>query len=543
LKPSVDRHLPRAFAENGLILAMRGIGAVTIILAVAAAFPAFAADLPVHAPPAAPFAFSWTGCHVGGHLGGAVSEDKDSFIFGGSRSFSSTNFVGGGQIGCDYQFAPGWVAGAEGGVAWTGLRNTHPASVTSLITGITVPSQFTFSNDFLASATARLGRSFADRWLVFVRGGAAWTREKVDDAFTLPASGIAVDPGVTMTRSGWTAGVGVEWAFAPRWSATLEYNYYDFGSRDTTLTNSTNNTYVILGSLKDTIHTVTVGVNYQFDSPAVAAKSPVGTYTKAPAMVADVYNWTGFYVGGDIGEAWAADSGTSDFFDPTFPKYFTVAMRQGAPATNPQTSSLRSSTAIGGVHAGFNWQLSHWVIGAEGDYQWTTAENRFCRQTSVFGAPCADNGLGFLTLGERADWIATVRARLGYTWDRFMVYGTGGAAWSNIETSINANCLVGGCGNSILQLYTTQNFSNAKAGWVAGAGIEAMLSRNWIARAEYLHTEFGDTTNALNLVARSLQGVTFPTQTASWSRSLTYDTVRVGVSYKFWGPVIAASPG
>jgi outer membrane immunogenic protein len=85
-----------------------------MILALAAT-TASAADLPLKAPPAAPpIQFSWTGCYVGGHLGGAVSQDTTTGVTGNSHNFGSTGFVGGGQIGCDYQFASGWVIGAEG---------------------------------------------------------------------------------------------------------------------------------------------------------------------------------------------------------------------------------------------------------------------------------------------------------------------------------------------------------------------------------------------------------------------------------------------
>src|SRR5215469_2675886 len=158
---------------------------------------AMAADLPVKAPAAAPApAFSWTGCYIGGHIGGVVSDDETTNIFGNSHSFSSTGFVGGGQIGCDYQFATGWVVGVEGQAAWTSLKNTHAGGVRNLITGIVLPSQFTLSNDLLASATARLGYSIADRWLVYAKGGAAWTNEQIDDAFT-NLQGVAVDPSTT----------------------------------------------------------------------------------------------------------------------------------------------------------------------------------------------------------------------------------------------------------------------------------------------------------------------------------------------------------
>jgi outer membrane immunogenic protein len=126
-----------------------------------------------------------------------------------------------------------------------------------------LPSQFTLRNDFLASATARLGYSVADRWLVYAKGGAAWTNEKMDVAFT-NLQAIAVDPSAAMTRTGWTVGTGVDWAFAPHWSSTLEYNYYDFGDHGATLFDAAHNATVTVFSLRDRIHAVTVGVNYHF---------------------------------------------------------------------------------------------------------------------------------------------------------------------------------------------------------------------------------------------------------------------------------------
>jgi outer membrane immunogenic protein len=238
----------------------------SIAFAAFAAGPALAADMnPVPAPidTKAPL-YSWTGCYVGGHLGGVVSQDTNTGYTGRSRNYSSSGFIGGGQVGCDYQFAPGWVVGAEGRAAWSSLSHTHAGTVTGFGTGVTVPTQFTLRNDFLASATARIGYSFANRWLVYARGGAAWAREKVDDAFINPVRQIAVDPNATAMRTGWTVGTGTEWAFAPHWSATLEYNYYDFGNKSLTLTDPFNRETVTGLSLKDTIHSVTTGVNYHF---------------------------------------------------------------------------------------------------------------------------------------------------------------------------------------------------------------------------------------------------------------------------------------
>lgn len=244
---------------------MRSFLSVAVLAAISATSSAFAADLAVKAPRLPPpvEAFSWTGCYVGGHLGAAVSQDRTTNVFGQANSFSSTGFVGGGQVGCDYQFAPNWVIGAEGRAAWSSLKSTQAASVTNFATGVTVPAQFSLSNDFLASATARLGYGFAPGWLVYGRGGAAWTREKVVDAFTIPR-GPAVAPTATSTRTGWTVGAGAEWLFAPHWSANLEYNYYDFGRHTMTLVDVARDVTVSGMNLRDQIHTVTVGVNYRF---------------------------------------------------------------------------------------------------------------------------------------------------------------------------------------------------------------------------------------------------------------------------------------
>ena len=145
-----------------------GAGVVSIVGLVSAAC---AADLPA-APEAAPTIPGWTGCYLGSHVGGLASQDRTTDKFGQSNGFGSTGFEAGGQIGCDYQFAGGLVAGVEGRAGWSSLKNSHPASVV-YSSGDRFPSQFTLGNDLLASVTARLGYSFAPGWLVFVRGGGA----------------------------------------------------------------------------------------------------------------------------------------------------------------------------------------------------------------------------------------------------------------------------------------------------------------------------------------------------------------------------------
>jgi outer membrane immunogenic protein len=251
---------------------------------------------------------------------------------------------------------------------------------------------------------------------------------------------------------------------------------------------------------------------------SAAAASAADLNTKAPTRAAEVFNWTGFYVGGNVGGARENESGTSNFFSTNAP---------AAQANTPQTNSQRSSAVIGGVHAGYNWQVTRWMFGAEADWDWTHTKNGFCRQTDNLSAACTDNGRGFLTLNGQAEWLASARGRLGYTWDRFMVYGTGGAAWAKFDSSINMNCLVAGCGANTVGQNTTASFSDTKLGWAAGGGVEAMLDTDWIARAEYLHYDLGSVTSTQAAVQQS----------TTWSRALRYETVRVGLSYKFGGPV------
>ncbi|MGY3449502.1 outer membrane protein [Bradyrhizobium sp. USDA 4353] len=237
------------------------LSAAAIILSAAAAS---AADLPmaVKAPVAAA-PFTWTGCYAGGHLGGAVNDDKSTNNLGNSLDYSAAGFVVGGQIGCDYQFAPNWVLGAEGRAAWTSLDNMRNETVRfPALGGLRVPSQLHIRNDFLASVTGRLGYVYNAKWLIYARGGAAWTREKLDDAFFAPVAGVFTDPSATTTRTGWTAGGGIEWAFAAHWSANIEYNYYDFGTKSLLLTGPVNR--VNFAGFKDTIHAATIGVNYHF---------------------------------------------------------------------------------------------------------------------------------------------------------------------------------------------------------------------------------------------------------------------------------------
>lgn len=258
---------------------------------------------------------------------------------------------------------------------------------------------------------------------------------------------------------------------------------------------------------------------------ASAADIAARPYTKAPVM-AQVYDWTGFYIGVDLGGVSQRNSGNSNFFQ-----------NSGFP-TNPLALSSSSSSFIGGGHIGYNWQFAPtWVLGIEADAQWLNAKNNFCRGLDFNLTGCTDTGRGFGTIESETKWLATVRGRLGYTFDRFMVYGTGGVAFGEVKTNVGFNCLVAGCGSSGFNIATSGSANDTRTGWVAGAGIEWAFASNWMVRAEYLHVDLGTATGTVFLpTAACANGGPCGT---SYARDLTYDMGRVGLSYKFGGPVVA----
>jgi outer membrane immunogenic protein len=280
----------------------------------------------------------------------------------------------------------------------------------------------------------------------------------------------------------------------------------------------------VLASLLATAAALTIGF-----SGAQAADVAAPRYVKAPAKAAEpAWNWSGFYLGADVGGvAQTTASGRSDFFQSDGEE------GGGTPVNNPQSQTPSSSAVIGGVHAGYNWQISHLVLGVEGDWQWTGARSSFCRETDETSLPCSDNDRGFLTVNGETRGIGTIRGRVGYAFDRVMVYGTGGVAFVDLRDGIAADCRVEGCGFSSNANLTSANFSMIKTGWVAGAGVEWMLSPNWILRSEYLHVDAGTVSDRLNLAQTNCNG-DGPCG-ASWSHGNRYDIGRVGVSYKFDG--------
>jgi outer membrane immunogenic protein len=247
----------------------------------------------------------------------------------------------------------------------------------------------------------------------------------------------------------------------------------------------------------------------------------VGT-PNAPAP-AEVYNWTGFYVGGDVGVAGVAQNFTSNFSQQSLAPDLN---------NNIQNNPFATTPFVGGGHVGFNWQFApSLVAGVEGDWQSVRASHSFCRQTDAFGNTCEEGDSserGLASAGGELDWVATARARLGWVTGPVMLYGTGGAAFADVKSSLALNCQASGCGVDFFNpLSASASPSTHKTGWVAGAGIEWMFAQNWIVRGEYQHIDLGSVSSTLS---PDCNGCSF-----SATQKLGVDILRAGVSFKFGG--------
>jgi outer membrane immunogenic protein len=208
-------------------LLLTGVSALALCAGESAAN---AADMRVpayKAPPPAPApVFSWTGCYAGPHVGwGWSKKDITGHNASGtgprraSNSITASGAVYGSQAGCNYQFSGNWVVGVQGNFASTDINGKQrdvllPGDNDTLLN---------VKIDWLASITGRLGWA-VNQYLFYAKGGGAW----VHDRWTIQDS---VNPEITQTRSGWTAGAGIETVIFGNWTAFSEFNYYDFGTK------------------------------------------------------------------------------------------------------------------------------------------------------------------------------------------------------------------------------------------------------------------------------------------------------------------------
>lgn len=229
---------------------------------------ASAADLPRKAPPAPPPPppLTWTGCYIGVNVGAVRGRFELDGPFGGSASRDGDwGFAGGGQFGCDYQFAgTGFVIGFRNMFDGTTNDRDRTFTVTGPAGLVSATGAADFHNRWFDALTGRIGYSWQWPWLVYFQGGAVWSRIGIDATLTVPA-GVFADS-FSKTKTGWTVGGGVEYRWTPNWSVFVEGNYYDLGDRDRFVV-----TPIAVGCAAGcafnnhvTAFTALVGVNYRF---------------------------------------------------------------------------------------------------------------------------------------------------------------------------------------------------------------------------------------------------------------------------------------
>jgi outer membrane immunogenic protein len=218
-------HTKFAFA----IAAAIGIGTVQM---------ASAADMPVKARPMAPppVLYDWNGFYVGGHIGGAwddkttTSNAVDHFGLPGASfgNSSDSTFLGGVQLGYNWQFAPNWLVGIEGTWSWTDLNNDSGRTLDTRFGGQEVST--TAKINQIWAVTGRLGYIWNNSVMIYVAGGFADGHINAATYDYFPVGGPVQHSGFsTGWRGGWTVGGGVEYMFAKNWIAGIDYKSYDLG--------------------------------------------------------------------------------------------------------------------------------------------------------------------------------------------------------------------------------------------------------------------------------------------------------------------------
>jgi outer membrane immunogenic protein len=251
--------------------------------------------------------------------------------------------------------------------------------------------------------------------------------------------------------------------------------------------------------MKTAIYAVAVGA--LIGTPALAADMAVRGVPPAPFPNA-VYNWTGFYVGGELGGGWGSSTTTLvTNLGPAFP-----------PGTVLQPIDFHGF--LGGFYGGYNYQINQFVIGVDGDGTWAALNG--------FGTDVSTITGDIVQINERLNWIATATGRLGWAWNNWLFFAKGGWAWAGAEGNSTTTNPAG----IILSFSTNEVTQN---GWTVGGGIEWGVSPHVSFKLEYDFVKFetANFTSAENVVVLN----TF----RSLARSATSDLnmVKGGIAYRF----------
>jgi len=212
-------------------------------------------------------------------------------------------------------------------------------------------------------------------------------------------------------------------------------------------------------------------------TPAWSADATVTTPVAA-------FNWSGAYLGAEIGYGWGRDH--------------IHDRHRIAPFESDYSTHFNLNGALGGIYGGYNFQSGNWVYGAEGDIE---ASGLNGDNTDYIGGDYST---------ARIRWQGSLRGRLGYAFSNNLVYASGGLALGDIKTEYFLSP-------------DKDGYSTIKAGWTIGAGLEHAFTANWIARIDYRYTDFGRVTDWTKNTDPDWK----------YHNDLTQHSIQVGIAYKF----------
>jgi outer membrane immunogenic protein len=467
------------------------LGSVALITLVGIAN---AADMPVKALKAAPpIDYLWDGFYVGGYYGDAISQSSvrtpiptDPIFHRGEINVNDHQFTAGVTAGYNRRIGSNFLVGVEGDVGYLGFNRTFKEYNDVLLAGEKA--------DWYSTLRARAGYLTGPS-LLYVTGGAAFVHTTdtfggllnfATDAITVPAAAS------TTTRTGWTAGGGIETKLSRNWSAKTEYLYIDTGT----------NTFVAnpFGANSTTtfshnIHVFKSGLNYNFGGgPGDGISSLFNT-----AMLPSNHSWSGFYAGLNAGGG-MSNVGASGAVNPVF--LFQVR----------GLNDINGSGFAGGVQAGYNYMITpRYFVGVEGDfgylgmrqnlYDWFDEQDNFTLKTS---------------------WYGTARVRAGVSTGPALLYVTGGAAWVRLADGFGPTAPPNAPFPGDVS-WTT------RSGWTVGGGTEVALDAHWSAKIETLYIDTG---------IRKHNDTEFFAFYADFRER--FAIARVGLNYKFGNDVVTA---
>jgi outer membrane immunogenic protein len=240
------------------------------------------------------------------------------------------------------------------------------------------------------------------------------------------------------------------------------------------------------------------------------------------------YSWTGCYIGGHIGQG-RTNTRISEPDDTAVNgvQYF---------APTGTAIGVRDTGTVGGIQGGCDYQFAqNWLAGVGGDFSWANIDGQ-----TVDPFFAGKNG-GPVFLNSKTDRLATVTGRVGFVWDRVLVFGKGGAAWARSTHSIEGltfwgNPVSGDCLSGGVSVPCNPAGTDKRSGWTLGAGVEWAFAARWSVGVAYDHYDFGTRTISLT-DPNGAPGLAGMPVTGPVDVKQTIDTVRLSFNYRLlpWG--------